>query len=137
MKTSELKKIVESEGLKFSKSHFVDAFYISNETEHLVYINSNEFEYLTILKGINRILAHAIVDYAYTPPKKREEEKKYKLRMPKQFESAFNQVYVNLFGGKYIISTDNQTLDSQTIFTQEEINTMPFDTNFFIKEEVQ
>ena len=65
----------------------------------------------------------------------KSEEKKYRLKMPKPFGSAFHQVYVTLVGDRYIISTNENTESYKSVFTQSEIDAMPFDTNFFIKEE--
>lgn len=75
-------------------------------------------------------------EYANTPLAEREEEKKYRLKMPKEFNA----------GGLYVLKQDDienyffkacHFENAQSVFTQKEIDDMPFDTKFFIKEEVK
>ena len=79
----------------------------------------------------------AIAEYLSTPAEEREEEKKYRLRMPKEFYENF--IYLNKLKGntKYQFIDMYESVTCQTEFTQKEIDAMPFDTNFFIKEEVK
>ena len=72
-----------------------------------------------------------ILEYAKTPLEEREEEKKYLLRTP------FNDcIYLNFYKDSYMFAGKIQEAGYQTKFTQKEIDAMPFDTNFFIKEQV-
>ena len=75
-----------------------------------------------------------VLEYMRTPVSEREEEKKYKLKS-KLFE----------FGTERHLYLINSTIHKQYClafnvsqsFTQKEIDAMPFDTNFFVKEEVK
>lgn len=74
-----------------------------------------------------------IIEYAQTPLEEREEEKKYRLKSKLiEFESERDLYLINSsLLKKYCLSTN-----SRQSFTQKEIDDMPFDTNFFIKVEV-
>jgi hypothetical protein len=68
---------------------------------------------------------------------KLEEEKKYRLLFPKGFSSV--KIYLSECKGSYDRTHDLNAynkIDYHTIFTQKEIDEMPFDTSFFVKEEV-
>lgn len=99
---------------------------------------------LTINEGmcIKQYYAKAlkyIAEYLETPIEDREEEKKYKLKLPKEFADANNNMYLT-----YSPITDNLFFSNgcdytiaKTIFTQKEIDSMSQSwVNFFIKEEV-
>lgn len=85
-------------------------------------------------------LVRYILDYLDTPIEEREEEKKYHLRFPKGYNSWYSYLAkeINKDNGEYDCSgkcIDNEKY--KNIFTQKEIDEMPFDTNFFVKEEVK
>ena len=70
----------------------------------------------------------------------REEEKKYYLLFPDEFSIHPGN------NNQWLLGKDSQgrydevsisTKHVQNMFTQKEIDAMPFDTNFFIKEEVK
>lgn len=90
--------------------------------------------------SINSPISNAIelmFEYAKTPLDEREEEKKYRLRMPIAF-GDYNLNYLNKrVNGKFMILDKITRERFQDKFTQKEIDAMPFDTNFFIKEEVK
>lgn len=140
MKTEELKKIVEDNDGVF-KNNVDDAeIYIYHKCENVGDINKNRVKEFN-LYSCPKAIAHAIVDYANTPLEEREEEKKYYLLFPKGYR--VEKVYLGRcddisFGnfGDYLNTT---ILDGfyKVKFTQKEIDAMPFDTNFFIKEEVK
>lgn len=83
-------------------------------------------------------LAHLIIDYANTPLNEREEEKKYWLLMPDNFNHCF-KYYLNHVVKKdtWIMTGNTEVNGCQVKFTQAEIDAMPFDTNFFTKVEVK
>ena len=81
-----------------------------------------------------------IMEYCNTPLSEREEEKKYHLRFPKGYNSWYSYLAkeINKDNGEYDCSgkcIDNEKY--KNIFTQKEIDEMPFDTSFFVKEEVK
>jgi len=78
-----------------------------------------------------------ILEYTATPLREREEEKKYWLIFPKGYDNVPLYVRFNWSGYDSTHSSDDYgNTNSQTQFTQKEIDDMPFDTSFFIKEEV-
>ena len=77
----------------------------------------------------------AIAEYLSTPAEEREEEKKYYLKMPKGFNDNNLYVLKNHSSDNYFTKLYNFE-GYKYAFTQKEIDDMPFDTNFFIKEEV-
>ena len=135
MKTSELKKIAEENGCNFMNS---DNYYkIDGGAYIFAKVNKGNSEFL-ILHKLPKVIALAILDYAYTPLEEREEEKKYYLKFPKGYAGIPMYVRLN-FGGydRTYSSNDYHCTSSQTQFTQKEIDEMPFDTKFFEKVEVK
>lgn len=139
MKTSELQKIVEDNGcyienLEYNKClniHFNNNRQYKNNLVACVDKSSN---YTVINSICPKVIAQAILDYAYTPLEEREEEKKYRLRLPNGFNNLLGENYVCLANQKdnrYVISSKDIAYIS--VFTQKEIDEMPFDTKFFEK----
>ena len=98
------------------------------EFDKKIATNSNHF----------RLIEKAI-EYTETPLEEREEVKKYYLRFPKGYNRWYSYLAkeINKDNGEYDCSgkcIDNEKY--KNIFTQKEIDAMPFDTSFFIKEEV-
>lgn len=137
MKTSELKKIIEDNGCSFTDDKHCNTYLINfkNHKEYLnnlvAYVDKKDC-YMNISSICPKVIAQAILDYAYTPLSEREEEKKYYLIVP---FSKFQ--YLNLYANDYLFAGRIQEAGYKTQFTQKEIDAMPFDTNFFIKEEVK
>lgn len=136
MKTSEFRKYLE-ENWKFEETE--DCFKIHG----VVVVNkrTNRLEFLTFmyLDSLGTTtLVKKIVEYACTPILEREEEKRYILIFPSCFDE-FKYLNFNNITKKYGRSMQSivSLNDVKTIFTQKEIDAMPFDTNFFIKEEVK
>ena len=130
MKTSELKKIIEECGFDFE--YLGEEIFIKNNISCFGLVNTkNNTAYIE--KGLPQTIAKALLDYAYTPLEEREEEKKYRLKSKLFSFDLEKDMYVikSSYYGKFCLST-NVTQS----FTQKEIDAMPFDTNFFIKEEV-
>ena len=68
---------------------------------------------------------------------KNKEENKYSLRLPNMFNQSIAYLNHDPNEHDYFFSTKDDSEYMQTLFTQEEIDEMPFDTKFFIKEEVK
>ena len=135
MKTSEFREYLE-ENWKFEETE--DYFKVRN----LVIINkkNNRVEFLTCvyLDVTNTInFVNKIIEYASTPLEEREEEKKYRLRLPRAFCETYEYVNFRKINKDYLFVGMYGNSNYQTEFTQKEIDAMPFDTNFFIKEEVK
>ena len=131
MKTSELKKSVEGNAFKLAFiGDWVD--FLDKDDVKRGYVSVTYPNMLCIFDSCPKNIAQLILDYAYTPLAEREEEKKYSLKS-KLFE----------FGTERHLYLINSTIHKQYClalnvsqsFTQKEIDDMPFDTNFFIKEE--
>lgn len=143
MKTSELKKIVEDNKFIFVNNDCNRSIFIyKNSEEQMNYRQSVFISKENVWFGIDdyipKNVAQAILDYAYTPLEEREEEKKYRLRLP--FENCGeNYLYHDLDDYDWYLQHSKilVTENYKCKFTQEEIDAMPFDTNFFIKEEVK
>lgn len=136
MKTSELKKIVEDNGFIFVNASCNKSIFIYKNSEaHKDYRRSSfiskEYSWFGVDDELPKSVAQAILDYAYTPLEEREEQKKYRLKalLPSwQGNPLYLRNSVNI--GYYL----SDSIKAE--FTQKEIDAMPFDTNFFIKEEV-
>ena len=88
--------------------------------------------------AVNSLISNAIelmFEYAKTPLEEREEEKRYYLRTPTTFNE--NTVVLNYYKNYYLFAGKLEDAGYKTKFTQKEIDAMPFDTNFFVKEEVK
>ena len=140
MKTSELKKIVEDNGFIFVNADCNKSIFIyKNSESHKDYRQSSfiskEYSWFSVDDELPKSVALAILDYAYTPLDEREEEKKYRLFTPfYERNSCLNFMEKE---NRYCISTTTESERHKTSFTQKEIDAMPFDTNFFIREEVK
>ena len=91
-----------------------------------------EFDKKTATNSNHFRLIEKAIEYTETPLEEREEEKKYCLRVP-----FHDYAYLNFYKGSYVFAGKIQEAGYQTKFTQKEIDAMPFDTNFFIKEETK
>ena len=131
MKTSELKKSVEGNAFKLAFiGDWVD--FLDKDDVKRGYVSVTYPNMLCIFDSCPKNIAQLILDYAYTPLEEREEEKKYCLRVP-----FHDYAYLNFYKGSYVFAGKIQEAGYQTKFTQKEIDAMPFDTNFFIKEETK
>ena len=140
MKTSELKKIIEDNKFIFVNSDCNKSIFIYKNLEDQANYRQSSFiskqdAWFGVDDNMPKVVAQAILDYAYTPLEEREEEKKYYLKRPNCFVAS--SVVLNFYEGEYLFSGKIQENGYQTQFTQSEIDAMPFDTNFFIKEEVK
>lgn len=131
MKTSELKKIVENNKCKFYKDN-ADDLILDGVGAVVARLYTKRFGEFEICFDCPRVIAQAILHYAYTPLEEREEKKKYYLKLPKEYKPTgylnfhtVDKIYFN--AGKI------QEWTYQTQFTQKEIDEMPFDTKFFEK----
>jgi hypothetical protein len=100
-------------------------------------VSLKEFGEFKIYSHCPKLIALAILDYAYTPIEEREEEKKYRLKMP--FINDEDESYLNFVRNRngWLLSDERDDLENyKTQFTQKEIDEMPFDTKFFDKVEV-
>jgi len=137
MKTSELKKIVEDNGYKTTS--YLEWIDISKDGIKLCYVSTRTIRLFNVFDSLqDKVIAQAILEYAYTPLEEREEEKKYYLMFPKGFTSTKMYLKENngLYDRTYDIKAYNE-YESKTQFTQKEINAMPFDTKFFEKVEAE
>ena len=95
------------------------------------------YEDMYIPRG-NFKLLNIIMEYCRTELEDREEEKKYWLKTHNSF-NALNRhlIYSDIYHGFVLLGVnDESNAYIKAQFTQKEIDAMPFDTNFFIKEEV-
>lgn len=144
MKTSELVKRIEQFKLKYRFEDdsivivdecdrdwicidFISESYIGFSTFEDAYIPSKYFDFLNV-----------IIEYCNTSLEERKEVKKYRLKLNELFV-VNNGRYVNFntINKNYDFNNEFELHSVKTIFTQKEIDAMPFDTNFFIKEEVK
>ena len=89
-------------------------------------------KYLKLCEDCPQDVAKLLFEYYLTPLEEREEEKKYCLRVPFR-----DYAYLNFYKGSYVFAGKIQEAGYQTKFTQKEIDAMPFDTSFFVKEETK
>lgn len=145
MKTSELKKIVEDNKFIFMNSDCNKSIFIYKNLEDQANYRQSSFiskqhAWFGVDDNMPKVIAQAILDYAYTPLEEREELKKYYLRFPKGYNKWYSYLAkeIDVNNGEY--DCTGRFIDYtkyQNTFTQEEIDAIPFDTSFFIKEEVK
>jgi hypothetical protein len=144
MKTSEFKKILKENGLNLIETHntWIDVDCDDMKVGYVSLLAEKDFKTNT---SCPKVIAQAILDYAYTPLEEREEEKKYSLKMPlnaivnKSFTDELILCRNNTLNEHFFLSNHNYSdrKHIQTSFTQKEIDEMPFDTKFFEKVEVK
>lgn len=140
MKTSELIKRIETlgNGLSVELLNKNVVLFADNKQTKICEVHDNIVTTNKETFAINSPISNSIelmFEYAKTPLEEREEVKKYRLKLPLQtwlgdylyvgFNEAIYSYYIALISG-----------DKSDRFTQKEIDAMPFDTNFFVKEEV-
>jgi len=135
MKTSELIKIIISND--FDVECIGDDVFIKKNESVFGLANTKE-NTMYVEKDLPKSIAKALFDYAYTPLEEREEEKKYYLRLKISGEHI-DDIYLNLNFDtyRYVIYDNEQSSWRKNVFTQKEIDAMPFDTKFFEKVEVE
>ena len=148
MKTSEFVKKLQDLGLRVEKEG--DIFKVfpkynnyDNEDYWFVigdigysssFIQTNKFR---VFRKEHINVLNIAIEYIDTPLEEREEEKRYLLKVVlNSYYGRGLYVYWNHALKQYFIAPINMEY-YQNIFTQKEIDAMPFDTNFFIKEEVK
>ena len=136
MKTSELKKIVEENGLRLVESDVRYCVVDKNYTQYADTIKTMQDDF-RVQRFCPKVIAQAILDYAYTPLEEREEEKKYWLVFPKAFHNEIEIVLGKYSNGYDCCGTEASKEKFKVKFTQKEIDEMPFDTKFFEKVEVK
>lgn len=134
MKTSGLKRIVEENCCTLHNSG--EWIVIYKKDTKLGFVSKINCATFITYDNMPKVIAQAILDYAYTQLEEREEEKKYRLMMPKGFNDTKLYVLKNHSSDNYFTKAYNFE-DYKYAFTQKEIDEMPFDTKFFIKEEVE
>lgn len=141
MKTSELIKKVEEfgNGLSVVITNETLMLFADNGQTLICTVDETTITTQKEIFAVNSPISNAIelmFEYAKTPLEEREEEKKYRLHLPRGF--AKRSGYLNFDKGKdeYVFSDRRETREIQTSFTQKEINTMPAFTAWLLKEEV-
>ena len=148
MTKNELLQKIEELGYYYKHDERWDKLRISPIGEpkaHYISIGNYDFKvhdgYVVSSERSKKLVRH-ILDYLDTPIEEREEEKKYYLRFPNNFNSILNYLGLIIYNDGIQKEFDCVGIQCdgskyKTIFTQKEIDEMPFDTNFFIKEEVK
>lgn len=134
MKTSEFRQYLTS---KWAFTEEEKHFAISGVA--IVYKNNSKLHLLMPLNlgGGGRELFDKIVEYVETPLEEREEETKYyRLMLPDGFSRQFRFLNYDINREHYVFSSSLELGNNRIKFTQKEIDGMPFDTSFLIKEEV-
>lgn len=143
MKTSELIKRIETlgNGLSVELLNKNVVLFADNKQTQICEVHDNIVTTHKETFAINSLISNAIesmFEYAKTPLEEREEEKKYRLKLNELFISKDGRyLNFNTINGKFDFNTQCELTKVKTSFTQQEIDAMPFDTNFFIKEEVK
>lgn len=135
MKTSGLKKIVEENCCTLHNSG--EWIVIYKKDTKLGFVSKINCATFITYDNMPKVIAQAILDYAYTPLEERE-EKKYQLRLNISRDDI-DDIYLNLNFDtyRYFMYNNEQSNWRKNVFTQKEIDDMPFDTKFFEKVEVE
>ena len=138
MTKNELLQKIEELGYNYTYDRQWDKLRISPTGEpKAYYISIGNYDFkvhdgYVVSSERSKKLVRYILDYLDTPIEEREEEKKYYLKVP-----FHDYAYLNFYKCCYIFAGKMQEAGYQKKFTQKEIDAMPFDTNFFVKEEVK
>lgn len=144
MKYSEFKQLVKDEGFKTKETQ--EFLYILNEEELPVttiglterYTLDNSFDGFGCL-GVydKKRLFNLAVELASTPLDEREDEKRYRLRLP--FIKSYGYLNLDKINGVYELSGEKQVNNYQTIFTESEVEELKQNYNLdsFVMEEVK
>lgn len=119
MKTSEF-----IEKLDKHKGKFLIENIFSDDELYLTSIKTNQFNIIFHHDEEPDGIIGIIAEYLNTPVRKREEEKKYYLKL-KGFKEPHNILNFKERTQSYHISTDDKFFGYKTQFTQEEINKLP------------
>ena len=132
MKTNELiKKLNDIKGIRAFNKSFISV--LDSDSKCICEIGTIG-KWLNIYSNCQDEVAKLLFDYYLTPIEEREEEKRYRLKVNVNNYQCLNFYTVTK---SYIISNLSEAERYITKFTQKEIDDMPFDTSFFIKEEVK
>lgn len=139
MKTSELvKKLNNISGIKSFNKNFISV--LDSESKCVGEVGTFG-KWLHIYNDCPNEASKLLVEYYLTPLEERQEEKKYRLMLSDYFTTSdFMGTYLNfeIESNEYTFNNSEDGVNGfKTQFTQKEIDAMPFDTNFFIKEEVK
>lgn len=146
MKTSEFKRKISDLGLTLVNDEYnVWKIYEKYDKENIWFlIGDVNKEYPFLQTGEQKCfrrdhsnILNLVIEYFSTPLEEREEEKKYRLVTPFAMKRDLNYLAFNLNDKTYFISDNIDETYFEKSFTKKEIYAMPFDTNFFIKEEVK
>ena len=132
MKTNELlRELNKFTGIRAFNKSFIS---VLDSTNECLAQFGTVGSWLHIYNNCPEEVCKLIVEYYLTPLEEREEEKKYRLKSKLFNFDLEKDMYVikSSYYEKFCLST-NVTQS----FTQKEIDAMPFDTNFFIKEEIK
>lgn len=139
MKTSEFINNLKDMGYDVSVENdiitvadFGDWFKIGDIHKESIYLSLHPHK---CFRNTHNVVLSQVYKYLNTPAEERKEETKFYLRLPEPFGGYKN--YVNLVDGKFSIDNKEHSTNFKTEFTKEEIDAMPFNTKFFIKEEVK
>ena len=147
MKYSKFKREIEAMGLNTTTVNgcveVLDKYgemllYVDMEYDFSISTEYTSFDELD--QEIKNKLFNLAVELASTPPKEREDEKRYRLRLP-FVNSAYNCLNLNLMRSSEELTIENEieTVRYKTVFTETEIKELKRKHNLdsFILEEVK
>lgn len=143
MKYSEFKRDVEAMGFKIGIcGGYIDVLdeydepLLSVGTEYDFSICTDYSKFDELDKDNKKELFYLAVELASTPLEEREDEKRYRLRLPFAIESGG---YLNNCYDKFLISSKTSTSDCKTVFTESEITELKqkYNLDSFVLEEVK
>lgn len=135
MKTIELvKKLEKIDGVKIYHQDFISLSMNGIKIATVGKIG----QWLEIETNCPDEVAKTLFEYYLTPISEREEEKKYRLKTNSTFNDSNRYLIFSEIFNEFILFSETYIKNAyiKNTFTQKEIDAMPFDTNFFIKEEV-
>lgn len=144
MKTSELKKIVEDNKFIFVNSDYNKSIFIYKNLEDQANYRQSSFiskqhAWFGVDDNMPKVVAQAILDYAYTPLSEREEISKYYLKLKNSANLDKQCIYLNYHKNlnMFTLSSNMNGENFQTIFTDKDIKDLKINLYVFEKEEVK
>ena len=143
MKYSEFERDIEAMG--YSISIDLDNLYVKGRERaclisvgtHNAYIINSDYDHFRHLEDSKKEKLLGLVwQLASTPLEERNEEKRYRLRLP---FLADHQAYLNEFRNGFFMGDKHQTHKHKTIFTEREVKELKakHDLDGFVMEEVK
>lgn len=125
MKTKELKSIAQKNGMCLVKAKKIDYIYVYSNDKKTCYasISTDMKSYFKLESITPPVVAHAIIDYANTPLRERDDEPIYFVKPMLDSQLVLNVNEIRKVG---FLSSRNETPNATTKFTTKELQKLDY-----------